>query len=411
MAAVICAALWWGRPAQALPALSAGVIAVAVVDPRLACEPGFAMSAAAVAAIALWAPALAARLTRVMPAVIAHPLAVCLAAQAAVLPLLALIDGGVGPWSVAANLAVGWCAAPVTLIGLAALLVAPLSPGLAHVLATAAGWCAWPVDAAARVASNLPGAHLVVPPGVWGAVASGLVVAVAVALTFATRLRLGMVTFVGLCVVGLLAMPLVPRLLAPAAPGDWLVVACDVGQGDAMLLRSGPRSAVVIDVGPADGPGPACLRRYGVTRIDLLIITHPHADHEGALPKVLDDVPVTEAWISPAEAEAPTASTGALTAAGVPVTTVKAGETATFGEVHVTVLAPDGISVGEGSTGLNDASIVTLADVPGVTVLGLGDLEHEGQQKLAARLSPLVVDVVKVAHHGSDRQEPALRRS
>ena len=68
-----------------------------------------------------------------------------------------------------------------------------------------------------------------------------------------------------------------------------------------MLLRSGPRAAVVIDVGPQDGPGPACLRRYGVQRIDLLIITHPHADHEGALPEVLGQVPVTQAWISPAE--------------------------------------------------------------------------------------------------------------
>ena len=408
MTAVICAALWWGRPAHALPALCAGITAVAVLDPRLACEPGFVMSAAAVAAIALWAPALAARFERVVPAIVAHPLAVCVAAQAAVLPLLALIDGGVGPWSVAANLAVGWCAAPVTLIGLCALLVAPLSAPLAHLLASVAGWCAWPVDATARAASQLPGAQLVVPPGAWGAAASALAVAVVIALTFAVRLRLGLPVLAALLVLGGLAIPLVPALFAHTGPGNWLVVACDVGQGDGMLLRSGPRSAVVIDVGPEGGPAPACLARYGVTRIDLLVITHPHADHEGAVQEVIAQVPVTQVWISPAEHEEPTAATRAFEAAGVPMTVVHTGQTAVVGDVRVVVLAPDRDSVGEGSTGLNDASVVTLSTVGGVTVLGLGDLEHEGQRALAARLSPLVVDVVKVPHHGSDRQEAAL---
>jgi len=86
--------------------------------------------------------------------------------------------------------------------------------------------------------------------------------------------------------------------------------------------------------------------------------------------------------------------------------------------VSLTILAPAHDEVGDGSTGLNDASVVTLATVEGatvgdatagkVTVLGLGDLEHEGQRSLARTLGPLVVDVVKVPHHGSDRQEPAL---
>ena len=405
MAAVICAALWWGRPAQALPALCVGVIAVSTTDPRLACEPGFAMSVAAVAAIALWAPALAARLTRVVPAVIAHPLAVCIAAQAAVLPLLALIGGGAGPWSVVANLAVGWCAAPVTLIGLSALAVAPLSPELAHVLATASGWSAWPVDAAGRAVAALPGAELMVPRGAWGAAASGMGVAIAAALTFAARLRLGLPLLAGVLVLCALAFPLVARQFLGTPHGDWLVVACDVGQGDGMLLRSGPRSAVVIDVGPENGPGPACLRRYGVERIDLLVITHPHADHEGALREVVQETPVSQAWIAPAE---PDGTAATFAAEGIPTTVVHTGAAVEVGDVRIVALGPRGDDVGEGSTGLNDASIVTLATVDGVTVLGLGDLERDGQLALARRMGPVIVDVVKVPHHGSDRQEEAL---
>jgi competence protein ComEC len=405
MAAALCTALWWGRPAHALPALCAGVIAVSAVDPRLASEPGFAMSVAAVAAIALWAPALAARLQHSVPPLVAHPLAVCIAAQCAVLPVLALIGGGVGPWSVLANLAVGWCAAPVTLIGLAAVLVAPVCAPAATALATASGWCAWPVDAAARLASSLPGAELTVPPGPLGAAASAGGVAVLVMLTFATRVRLGGTALGGMLLLGVLVTVAVPRLTMAPVPGDWLVVACDVGQGDAMLLRTANHAAVVIDVGPPDGAGPECLKRYGVRRIDLLIITHPHADHEGALPKILADVPVAQAWVSPAE---PDATIRELERSGVPVRVASDGDVAEFGDVQVMVLAPLGPPHGEDNTDLNDASVVTLATVQGVTVLGLGDLEHEGQLELARVLPPVVVDLVKVPHHGSDRQERAL---
>lgn len=405
MAGAICLAMWWGRPAQALPALSAGVTVVALVDPRLACEPGFAMSVAAVAAIALWAPALAARLARVVPALIAEPLAVCIAAQAAVLPLLSLIGGGVGPWAIAANLAVGWFAAPVTLLGLAALVVAPASPPAAELLARLAGWCDWPVDAAARGVDRLPGAELSVPPGAWAAVASGLVLGAATALTFTTRVRLSRRLVAAIAFVAALAIALGSRLLGSPVPADWLVVACDVGQGDAMLLRSGPGAAVVIDVGPQGGGAVECLRRYGVRRVDLLVITHPHADHVGGLREVLEAVAVAEAWVSPAQ---PEETTAVLERAGVPVMTARAGDARVAGWVDIAALAPAGAATTSGSTGLNDASVVTLASVGGVTVLALGDLEHEGQRALAARLPPAAVDLVKVPHHGSDRQEAAL---
>ena len=420
MAAAVCAALWWGRPAQALPALCGGVAAMAILDPRLTCEPGFAMSVAAVAAITLWAPSLALRIARTVPAALAHPLAVCLAAQAVVLPLLALIGGGVGPWSVAANLAVGWSAAPVTLLGLAALAVAPLCAPLAHAFATAAGWCAVPVDAAARAASSLPGAQLVVPPGAVGAGASAIAVLCCIALTFATRVRLGVLVMAAVCVVAALAVPIVPRLAVHRTPGDWLVVACDVGQADAMLLRSGPRSAVMIDVGAEGGAAEECLRRYGVERIDLLVITHPHADHDGGLPQVLAHYPVTQIWVTAVD---PRAGEAAIANGSIPVTTATAGTHATVGEVTIAVLAPHTTTAAQaavsqagapssaedyGGTDLNDASVVTFASVRGVTVLGLGDLEHQGQLALSQAIDPLVVDVVKVPHHGSDKQEPAL---
>ena len=135
------------------------------------------------------------------------------------------------------------------------------------------------------------------------------------------------------------------------------------------------------------------------------------------MPEVLRHFPVAQVWISPAEQKQPTAATRVLESSGVPITVVHTGQTATMGEVQVVALAPqlsDG--VGEGSTGLNDASIVTLSTVDGVTVLGLGDLEHAGQRELASRLSSRLAHrarpvVLARGHLHRTRGCPPRRRS
>nr|BFF11236.1 hypothetical protein GCM10025699_25390 [Microbacterium flavescens] len=72
-------------------------------------------------------------------------------------------------------------------------------------------------------------------------------------------------------------------------PQDWAVLACDVGQGDAILLRSGEAIALV-DTGPAPEPLAACLDRAGVGRIDLLVLSHFDLDHAGGIDAVLGRV-------------------------------------------------------------------------------------------------------------------------
>jgi len=227
-----------------------------------------------------------------------------------------------------------------------------------------------------------------------------------VTLTFAARVRLGLLTMAVTGALLVAGVPLGSALFAPHARGDWLVVACDVGQGDAMLLRSAESSAVMIDTGTADGRGVECLRRYGVTRVDLLILTHPHADHDGAAAQVAALVPVTQAWVSARQSEDGADVIAALASRGVPVAEVSQGATAAVGAVSVTVIAPG--AQGAQSMGVNDASLVTHATVAGVSVLALGDLEHEGQRSLASSMGAVVVDVVKLPHHGSDRQDPQL---
>ena len=66
------------------------------------------------------------------------------------------------------------------------------------------------------------------------------------------------------------------------------MVACDVGQGDGLVLNTGaPHTAVVVDAGPDPRLMDACLSGLGVTRIPLVVLTHFHADHVDGLPGVL----------------------------------------------------------------------------------------------------------------------------
>ena len=67
------------------------------------------------------------------------------------------------------------------------------------------------------------------------------------------------------------------------------MVACDVGQGDGLVLNTGrPHTAVVVDAGPDPAPMDACLSGLGITRVPLVVLTHFHADHVDGLPGVFE---------------------------------------------------------------------------------------------------------------------------
>lgn len=218
-------------------------------------------------------------------------------------------------------------------------------------------------------------------------------------------------------VVVLVARPLGPT--GGPVPADWLVVACDVGQGDALVLRTGGSSAVVVDVGPSGPAADRCLDQLGVTRVDLLVLSHFHADHVGGLEEALRGREVTRALVTGTRDPAAQAerTLRLLDAAGVPVDVARPGDAATAGE-GADVVGWEVLQAGPPATdgagtegGANDASVVLLADVHGTQVITLGDLEEEGQTALLAELDRRgtgPVDVVKMAHHGSSTQSAAL---
>ena len=413
MGVVGAVALAWGRPSQALPALATGVIGLLLADPSLALSYGFALSVAATAGIVLWAPVVASSLARFLPGGAAKVLAVPIAAQVVCTPILVLLAPGIGPYAVVANLVAVPFAAVVTALGLLATAVAPLSATAAEALAWAASVAARPVAWAAHVAAGLPGSWLPWPPGLLGACLAAAVGAALIAATTARRVtgwaRLGALVAV-LAVVA--ASPPVRATLAEAsrrAPSDWAIAVCDVGQGDMTLLRAGPTSAVVVDVGPDGTTALACLSRHGVSNVPLLVLTHPHADHDGGLGAVLSATDVDQAWVSLPGAVA-ARERGPLTAGRVPFSVPSPGTQVRVGEVVVTAWRA-GDAGARTDSEVNDSSVVLAGQADGVTFLALGDLEADGQRALARGIIPPVIDVLKVAHHGSAGQDDAFLTS
>lgn len=395
----------WGRRARALPALSVTVLVLMHAYPQIATELGFAMSVTAVVAIVVVAPALAHRFSRWVSPRLASALSIPVAAQCALLPFLVALQPGLNPYVIAANLACAVLLAPVMICGLLCVAVAPWWMSAAEVLAWGTSGPAWILTRICSGIMDLPGSWWPWPTGAVGvALAALLGVSALLAIVHAAatvRVLAGAIA-AGVIVLGCHG---VGSKLRPVTD-DWDVIACDVGQGDMMLLRTAPGSAIVIDTGPDDSAATACLDRYGIAEIPLLILTHPDHDHDGAAIAIATHADVTHAWV--AEVGRTGAAASALTGMGAHVTVPADGARAQYGSVDLVVVpgSQDGEPAVEGD---NDASIVVHAQAGETSVLALGDLEPATQRRLAdSLLGGVHVDAVKVAHHGSANQDPQL---
>ncbi|WP_168915589.1 ComEC/Rec2 family competence protein [Microcella flavibacter] len=415
MAAVVLVALAGGRPGRGLPVLGAAVLGIVVVDPWTSREYGFVLSVLATAALLLLSGPLAERLGRVMPAPLALAIAVPLAAQIASQPVLVLLEPSIPLAGVAANILAAPAAPVATIVGMIACLLAPLAPPLALGAAGIAWLPASWIGGIARVAAELPGSQLPWPEGGLGAVLlavvlAGLALVAGIPAVLGGRARRRVL-------IGTAALLVVTAGLTVGAttlqnlgrPADWTIAQCDIGQGDALIVRSADRLAL-IDTGAEPELLDGCLRSLGVERIDLLVLTHFDHDHVGAVEVVVGRV--DEVIAGPVADERDVEILDGLAAGGAAVRQVAAGEEGVLGAQRWRVLwPPDHRGVEPG----NDASLVLEWRAAGdcaptcpPSMLALGDLGQQAQRGLldAVRIRP--VDVVKVSHHGSADQEPAL---
>ncbi|WP_272914064.1 ComEC/Rec2 family competence protein [Ornithinimicrobium cerasi] len=412
MGSVGLLALSSGRRRVSLPALAVAVVGLLCVDPWLARSYGFALSTLATLGLVLWSrpwgDAIAARLPRRI-SLLGDAVAVPLAAQVACAPVIVLLQGSVTTVAVVANLLAAPLVAPTTVLGVLAAVVSPFSVPLARLVAWAAALPAWLIGRVARACAELPWGTLDWVDGVAGAwLLTGVTLVVLLTGPW-WRHQLGRRPWAGW---GMLAGALAllwpdPRLTAWPPPG-WVVIGCDVGQGDAVLLRSGPSSAVLVDTGPDPDPVRRCLRDAGVDRLDALLLSHFHADHVTGLPG-LDGLPVAVAYVSPVRDPAASATDTLrhLSDVGVPVVELRTGARVVAGGARLETLSPGPRPV-VGESAANNGSLVVDARVGGLAVLLTGDLEPEGARPVRPVVEARDYDVLKVAHHGSARQDDDL---
>jgi len=182
------------------------------------------------------------------------------------------------------------------------------------------------------------------------------------------------------------------------AQGDMYVYFLDVGQAESTLLL-GPGFTILIDAGDW-GKSDVIdhLQRLGVEKVDLFIVTHPHADHIGQAAAVLDSFSVAEVWMSGFEHTTLLFEKllDALLEGEADYIEPRTGEWVSYGELRLEVVNPADIG-----TNLHASNIVVRAVYGNVAFLFTGDAERPSERDMIGTDLPLGAQILQLGHHGS----------
>jgi len=211
------------------------------------------------------------------------------------------------------------------------------------------------------------------------------------------KLLIGLVTLAGLGIV--ISIIVLTNGSTPPESGTFTVHFIDVGQGDSILLDLGDIE-VLIDGGEKSPGVVSYIDNYIDGTLEVMLATHPHADHIGGLIAVLGTFTVDEIWLNGDTRDSQTYSQfmSAVNSEGAIVHEARRGDTIQTGNLTFNVLHPVNLS---GDT--NNNSIVLSLSYGQVDFLFTGDAEEEAEAAmfLAADIPVPDVEILKVGHHGS----------
>jgi competence protein ComEC len=402
----------FARRAPAVRSFACSLLVLAMVDPLLACDVSFGLSAGATAGLVVLQPPIAAAIVR-GPEIAKKPLAAIATTLSATLgcaPLLAVLAPTMPILGVLSNLV----AAP-----LGELFALPIC--LLHAVL---GWAPAAEKGAALVGSGAllgvrvvarwstaTGAVIAVPAPTSAQLAALAVTATAVWAAEGKRRRLATAA---LGAAAWLALE-IAAVREGAPKGLLRISVLDVGQGDSVLVDLPDGSAMLIDGGGMVGSPvdlgarvlQPVLRARRRKRIDAVVLSHPHPDHFGGLVSTVPQMEVGELWDSgQGEDQGAGARYAALFAGararGIPIRRPRdlCGAPRFAGGARIEVLAPCPSYAPD--AGANDNSLVVRISYGSRAVLLVGDAEHEEERDLLARArGSLRADFLKVGHHGS----------
>jgi competence protein ComEC len=396
MAVVLLAGRALDLDADLANLLGLAALVLLVHRPSNVADVGFQLSFGATLGLVILTPALAAGFPR-LPLGVEKALAASLAAQATLLPLLALHFHRVAPAGIVLNLLAVPLSSAVLLAGLLVLACA----GTLSALAPFAGRVAWLAAHALLRTGELSllsptlDPRMPAPSGlawcVWGA-----------ALTLLARGR----KVPGLALLGISAALILAGPGRSDIDGRLHLTVLDVGQGDAIVVRSPNGRVLLVDAAAAlegrfdlgESVVAPFLWSLGVRRIETIVLSHAHPDHVGGVPFLLRAFAVREVWEGPAPSRARSYDRldDALQRSDVARRSVARGVVLEWDGVRIRVTGPP--PPGRPPREVrNDDSVVLVLEHGAVRLLLTGDIEKQGEEALASGTAL----VLKVPHHGS----------
>ncbi len=403
-----------GREALSWNALAAAALVLAAVHPASVTSVSFALSFSCVAAILAFAAPLRESFESAgIPHAVAEIFAVACAAQLGTWPLSAATFLVIAPYAPFANALVVPVVGIAMLVGFTALVATPFPLVTALATNVELSLLDW-IVACVRVFGELPGARVIAtPPPMWSLVLYD-VAAVLAAIALARRTRAGL-ALVGLaCATALCLWP--PR----ATSRDLVVTAIDVGQADALLVRTPSGHAYLVDAGgrlergatsggsSAEAVGERIvvpfLIRSGIHHLDALLVSHPHGDHVGGAAPVLRELGAN-GFADSGQTYAGSAYRDALAAAhdgNVPMLEPRGGDVwRTDDGVTFRFYGPTLPYITGSRSDINSNSLVFRLEYGSFRMLFMGDAGTETESRLLSRGDDLAAAVLKVGHHGS----------
>jgi competence protein ComEC len=428
-AALLLASLELQRPAHPFTILATAALIILVLEPMALLDPGFQLSFAGMVGLMAWRRPFGEVLPGVVPGRIRDGLAAGLAASALTTPIAALHFGQAAWIGIPGSIAAVPVLAAAVAVLVVALLVAATTGSTAGFHAAAADLTLQVLDAVAELCARVPGGHghlsSITVLALLAAAAAALLVRArmappasmaeppafdapdAVHASYARRHRHRRLRNMAAAAAAIAVIAWAP-LLRPQ-DGSLAIHAIDVGQGDAFAVRTPRGRWILVDAGPRTMHADAgrdrvvpFLLRSGTRRVDVLILTHPDADHIGGAAAVLDAFDVGLV-IDPGVPAGKDMFIDLIAAARRGAQRwIAAREGIRFDVDGVTFSILHPFRQVDGTVIANDLSVVLRMEYGPFAALFLGDAPEAVEEMLVARHGEaLRAEVLKVGHHGS----------
>lgn len=410
MGAISLLGLFTGTRRHGISALVTTICIALLVDPNLAVSWGFCLSVFATAGLLVFTRPFANKISELVPRIpesLSVLIAVALSAQISTAGLIAGFSGQITLWSIPANLLASPVIPFVTILGYLSLVFSNFYTPFAYLFGYLAAFFANWIGFLAHYFASNETSIIHVPKGIIGFLLISFIMALSAFLIFLvtkTKIENKRTLVISIFLIIISSLILKTKDVKNWPIRNWQFVMCDVGQGDGLVLKDSTGKVLVVDVGPNGQLMNDCLKKLGVKTIDVLMLTHFHADHVEGLELVKNRHKIQKVYLTWIEDPVYEVERTKQLLNDVLTFHIKSGEVISLGELKIQCLWPTKIKMNLGSIP-NNSSLVNLVTIKNASFLLTGDIEPPAQEAIQKLWKIPQVDVVKVPHHGSKFQD------